>query len=104
MGIIEQIQANSDIFYTVIGGGILTLIIFIINWFGRKRITYASFCGRIEHWAGRILGVLLLITIAIEFFNLSFTIYFLLADFFCWLIYLTAHTFEKLLYGNRGFR
>ena len=83
--------------------------------FRNLRIKYASKFGKIEHKAGRLIGVIL----SINLVNLYFFGYY--ADFLrtsgygmakaigwmsllIWVIYLTSHTFEKKIYGKQGFR
>ena len=56
--------------------------------------------GRIEHFAGRFIGVCALVALIclsqgwIEFTKIS-----LLATFISWIVYLGSHTIEKKLYG-----
>ena len=87
--------------------GIIALFSFIIivfSWFQRNRVKYASMFGKSEHFAGRLLGILILATFIAEYFKLGYTIYGIIASFICWAIYLFSHTCEKTLYGHMGSR
>lgn len=84
----------------IIGLSILSLIIILISWWQRKRIAYASMFGKIEHFAGRLLGVLLVATFILEYFKLGYTLIGIISSFICWTVYLIAHTVEKLCYGK----
>lgn len=93
---------------TFIVAGFILVVIFgfstVSSYIIKKRIGYASFMGKIEHKSGRILGFLLALTIACEYFKLSFTLILLIVCFVMWCVYLLSHTFEKLLYGHYGSR
>ena len=70
----------------------------------KNRIKYALKFGKMEHFSGRFLGVLILLTIVLEYFKLyEITFYLLIFDFCIWMLYLFSHTFEKKLYP-RNFR
>lgn len=68
------------------------------NWLHWKRVKYASKFGKIEHKAGRLIAI----PIIISFFHPSKLIS--LITFFIWIIYLTSHTIEKKIYGKHGLR
>ena len=83
--------------------------------FRNLRIKIASKFGKIEHKAGRLLGLLifldliLLCYITIKYGGLYLhwvdTLFILLIlTFLCWIIYITSHTLEKKIYGKHGFR
>ena len=67
--------------------------------FRDSRIRWASQCGRVEHFAGRIIAAPIIFSLLINWaggdmvnFGVSAAI------FVCWLIYLVSHTLEKALY------
>lgn len=104
--IINSLKAVNPL-YLIFGTIIILLsLIFstISNYFIKKRIYFASQFGKLEHKTGRLLGLLIIITFIVELLNLRYTLYFIIACFVCWLIYLVSHTLEKLTYGNHGFR
>lgn len=81
--------------------------------FRKIRIKYASKFGKIEHKSGRLLGLVIFIgTILTLFYPHKYPIThrdvilsaFWVLAFICWITYLTAHTFEKKIYGKHGFR
>lgn len=76
------------------------LILLMITFFQKNRIKWASMFGRSEHFCGRLLGVMLILTFFIEYFKLEYTLYFIIADFFIWGSYLISHTIEKALYPS----
>ena len=87
---------------------IVIIILIIISYATRKamykkRIKYALKAGRLEHFSGRLLGFMLLITIAFQYFNIGYILGLLIADFAIWFTYLLSHTIEKKLYP-RNFR
>ena len=75
------------------------------------RVKHAAKFGKIEHVAGRLIGVFL-ITITILFFfgGLVFSetdlfnclIAMNLLTLFTWIVYISAHNIEKRLYGHFG--
>ena len=86
---------------------IIVLIVFTLGLiayskFQSKRVYYASRFGKSEHWAGRTLGVLLIIEAFIIYFGIKFAFIGIIVCFVCWFIYLTSHTIEKKLYGHYG--
>ena len=69
----------------------------------RKRIKYAFKFGKLEHKAGRLLGLYLFICSLISYVYLDRYIFWMFAvGFVIWLIYILSHTFEKKLFGNHG--
>lgn len=64
-----------------------------------NRIKIAGKFGKLEHRAGRLTGLLILICIIFEYFKLPYRLIVLTATFFMWLIYLISHTLEKKFYG-----
>ncbi len=101
--IIDSIKADPT--YSIVFTFLFVLIFGFstaTSWIIKKRIGYASVMGKIEHKSGRILGLLLAVTIAAEYFDIGITLYLIIICFITWLIYLLSHTFEKLLYGNHG--
>lgn len=69
----------------------------------RFRTRWAFIFGKLEHRAGRVLGLLLVFSL-IDVYLLNWVdpkIY-LGAVFVTWLIYILSHTLEKTLFGNNG--
>lgn len=98
----DAITANSDMFYIYCSIAGLSLLILIGTWFGRKRIGFASKCGKLEHMTGRLIGVLLIMSGYLAFFKSELTFYSICITFIVWFIYLVSHTLEKFFYGNKG--
>ena len=70
--------------------------------FYKKRIKYAAKFGKLEHKAGRIIVIPILLNILYCYTKkcyVGFTI--ALVTFMLWATYLIAHTIEKKLYPNR---
>ena len=71
--------------------------------FRKKRIKYAFKFGKIEHKAGRLLGLYLFICSSAAYFFMgrdTFTL--LLGGLMIWIVYILSHTFEKKLFGSHG--
>ena len=102
----------SNINYTyIIIAGVVSLIALLFSglshWVIKKRVYYASKCGRCEHTSGRLVGVLLIVTFFIEYFDLkiyeiSLSLILIILTFVIWLIYLVSHLLEKTLYSSYG--
>lgn len=94
---------NDDSLIIMIFLIILSAIVIFILWFNRKRIYYASIMGKIEHLSGRLLGLALIATFFIEYFKpCIYTVYSIVGCFAIWVVYLFAHSCEKLFYGHSG--
>ena len=69
----------------------------------RKRIKYAFKFGKLEHKAGRLLGLYLLGLTTFAYFTIDPYLTGLIAGgFIIWLVYILAHTIEKKLFGKHG--
>ena len=71
--------------------------------FRKKRIKWAFKCGKLEHKAGRLLGLYLFICSIVSYFLLdrgAFSI--TIGGFLIWLVYILSHTLEKKLFGKHG--
>jgi len=69
----------------------------------RIRLKYAFKCGKLEHKAGRVIAVPILLGIVLngilkDWYNCTL----FLVIFFTWLTYILAHTVEKKLFGHYG--
>ena len=71
--------------------------------FKRIRIKYASKFGRIEHKAGRIIAIPILIGLILNRKDITNLVVFSIT-LVIWAIYLFSHTLEKKIYGKHGFR
>ncbi len=83
-------------------------IIYKIIKFRRK---YACKFGRIEHNAGRLLGltiflsgIFLTIRLMYGYTCLDADFWLIMSSFVIWVVYFCSHTLEKKLYGKFGFR
>ena len=73
--------------------------------FEKWRIKWAGKFGRIEHRFGRWIAVPIIVTIIHAYFTKDwFELVTGIVTFLCWIVYLSAHTIEKKLYGNLGSR
>ena len=73
--------------------------------FRKTRIKYASKFGKIEHFFGRLIAIPIVANILYTWKeNLYIILYISIIIFIMWAVYLTAHTFEKKIYGKHGFR
>lgn len=74
-----------------------------MGWIKKKRIKYAFKFGKLEHKAGRFLGLYLFILSIISYFYFSLALFAVISfGFLIWLVYILSHTFEKKLFGTHG--
>ena len=71
--------------------------------FTKTRLKYASKCGKVEHFAGRLVGLLVAINLIYDYVKEGEYLFNLLI-FVVWIIYILSHTLEKFIYGKHGFR
>lgn len=74
----------------------------IFNWIRKKRIKYAFKFGKLEHKAGRLLGLYLFVCCCVSYFTPKYAFFYFSGAFIIWLIYILSHTFEKKLFGKYG--
>lgn len=75
----------------------------IFGYIRRKRIKYAFKMGKLEHRAGRVLGLYLLILAVLAWhIPIYYTRGFIAGAFLIWIVYIGAHTLEKKLFGHHG--
>lgn len=71
----------------------------------RWRRKWASWFGRIEHKAGRIIALPIFAGVAYSYWVKQWPCMVLFSlTALAWIVYLTAHTCEKKIYGRLGFR
>lgn len=67
------------------------------------RISKASKFGKIEHKAGRLIAIPIVVSFLWNlFYQDKANIIITTVIFICWVTYLSAHTIEKKLYGHFG--
>ena len=71
--------------------------------FEDTRRMWASRCGKIEHYFGRLMFVPMLIgSIYNYIIKDNINMYLFGATIVCWFIYILSHTLEKFFYGHLG--
>ena len=70
--------------------------------FRKTRIKWAFRFGRLEHKAGRVLGLYLFICSLVSYFYFKEVVYMFIVGFIIWIVYILSHTLEKKCFGNHG--
>jgi len=73
--------------------------------FKKTRRKYASKFGKIEHSAGRLLGLILFIGMIYSMWKHdNYQLILWVVSYVVWMAYIISHTLEKKIYGKHGFR